>query len=169
MRIPFRKILIDGDVAHVPLTMGKFAKIDRCDIDLVHHWNWRCMVHRNTCYAVRSITIDGKKSTILMHRVLLDAGDGFQVDHINRDGLDNTRKNIRLATASQNRLNQGVRSDSRSGLKGAFWSDERLKWRSHITVDGSKVYLGSYDAPEDAHAAYARASREFHGEFGSVK
>jgi len=88
------------------------------------------------------------------------------VDHKNVCPDDNRWKNLRLATRSQNQANQRKRSGTMSPLKGAHWNRFRGYWQSYIRVGGKSVFLGRFDAPEDAHAAYVAAAAEHFGEFG---
>jgi len=88
------------------------------------------------------------------------------LDHINRDCRDNRIANLRLATDSENLCNKPVRRDSRTGLKGV--APKRKKYAARITKEGRIHFLGSYDTPEDAHAAYCRAARELHGDFAHI-
>jgi len=88
-----------------------------------------------------------------------------QVDHINGDGLDNRRCNLRLATPSQNARNRKLRADSTTGYKGVYQEKKRLKWRATIRVNGKRRTLGRFNAPEDAYRAYCQAATEAFGEY----
>jgi len=89
----------------------------------------------------------------------------FELDHENRNKLDNKIKNLRKATRSQNEMNKIVRSDSKSGIKGV-WMHKRLgRWTSQINLNGKKKHLGLFDTPEEAGAAYQKASAEMFGEY----
>lgn len=92
-----------------------------------------------------------------------------ELDHVNGDRSDNRIANLRECTSSQNKANQKIRSDSTSGLKGVFKQAGCNSWYSRIRKNGKLVYLGSFPTPELAHAAYARAAREIHGEFARAK
>lgn len=96
--------------------------------------------------------------------------DGMEVDHIDCNPSNNRIDNLRLATSSQQKMNKRVQSNNRSGLKGAYYHDAHKgkKWRSQIKVDGRYRFLGYYHTPEEAHAAYAEAAKEFFGEFARV-
>lgn len=88
------------------------------------------------------------------------------IDHIDVNPLNNSISNLRLATLSQQGQNKHVRSDSRSGLRGAFYNPSRKKsWYSQIRVDGKCFCLGNFHTPEEAHAAYCEAALKHHGEF----
>ncbi len=162
-----RPIRIEGNIAYVPLTKGYEAIIDAEDVPLVEGFNWIASVERNTVYAVRREG-SGCRREIRMHRVIMGDPDGLQVDHRHGNGLDNRRSNLRVATGLQNSRNARIRKDNSSGFKGVSWNKSARKWHARIKVDGSRINLGNYETPEAAHAAYAKASAELHGEFGRI-
>lgn len=157
-----RAIRIDGDIAYVPLTKGYEAVIDAADAATVGQHNWCAEVRGNAVYAVRS---SSGESIIRMHRWLMGTPTGLVSDHIDTDGLNNRRANLRVATHSQNLKNQRTNSHNASGLKGAFYRPRAKRWQSHIRVDGKTHYLGCFKTPEAAHQAYCEASARFHGAF----
>jgi hypothetical protein len=87
------------------------------------------------------------------------------VDHIDGDGLNNRRSNLRVCTHAQNRLNVGKRKSNTSGLKGAFWSKDKSRWESYITFNHTRRFLGRFETAAEAHAAYVNAAKALHGEF----
>jgi hypothetical protein len=167
-----RQIQIDGDIARVPLSRGLTAVIDASDAALVAPFNWYASVRRRgdgsirTAYAVRTER-NGSK-TIQMHREIVRPADGLYPDHVNGDGLDNRRANLRLATSGQNSLNRRNRYDCTSGAKGVCRHKATGKWRAQIMSDGKYYHLGLFDSVEEASAAYVNASKSLHGEFGRV-
>lgn len=165
-----REIYIDGDVAYVTLTQGLKAIIDAADIPLVYGKNWYASRNKGLVYARRKVLgSNGKWITVHMHRVIINAPKGFEVDHANRNSLDNRRINLRLATRSQNMCNTTKRPGTMSKYKGIIWDSRKRKWRALISVNGKNKYLGRFKSQELAHAAYAKASKELHGEFGRTE
>lgn len=160
-----RPIRIEGNVAYITLTKGYEAVVDAADAHLVDSWNWSAIVRAYTVYAVRATKHRGKTTTVLMHRAILNAPGGVQVDHFSGDGLDNRRSNLRLATASENGCNRGRNANNRSGYKGVWWAKDASKWQALITAGGRREYLGLFDSAEAAHEAYRRASERLHGDF----
>lgn len=161
-----RQIEKVGGVAFVPLTRGHKAIIDVEDVPLVEGKNWFAAVRGRKLYAARSVWVPGRNTSRveLMHRMLL----GFPahgVDHEDGDGLNNQRENLRPANKSQNARNSGAHSDNRTGLKGVWFHTQRKRWTSAICVNGNRKYLGLFDTPEEAHAAYSKACVELHGRF----
>jgi hypothetical protein len=148
----------------VPLTHGKFAEVDDADYELLSAFPWRAVRIRNMWYAETYV----RGAREFMHRFLLGAGPGEQVDHRDGDGLHNWRRNLRSATHSLNQSNTR-RVRSKSGFKGVTWgplaSGKLLPWRAYIQVDGHQRHLGRYLTAQEAARAYDRAAREAFGEF----
>jgi len=157
-----REIILNGDSAIVPLTQGRVAVIDACDVPLVYDFNWVVLSARNTTYAQARVK-SGK--VITMHRFLMNAPSGMFVDHKDMDGLNNKRDNLRISTRSQNAYNQGVLARNTSGFKGVCWHKASGKWMARITSNGNHKYLGLFDAAEKAYDAYCDAAKIEHGKF----
>ncbi len=167
-----RPILVEGQVAYVPLTKGYEAIIDAADVPLVEGANWHALesTKGGTVYATRTILRDGKRQHLLMHRALLGVDDpSVEVDHRDGDGLNNRRSvNLRVGTKSENQCNARLRRDNKTGFKGVFYYRPTDTWRASIRYQGKQLHLGYHRCPTAAALAYARASRELHGEFGRV-
>ena len=101
-----------------------------------------------------------------MHRLVLGTPDGQETDHVDGDGLNNRRANLRPATRSQNACNRGPMPGSVSGVKGVYWQKSVQKWHARIDAGGKTHYLGLFRCITAAALAYAKASRALHGEFG---
>lgn len=107
---------------------------------------------------------------MLAHRMvwlyLNGAMPDLKTDHINGVRNDNRLCNLRLATDRENATNVKMHADNQSGFKGVFWCKRSRKWIAKICYKGKQLWLGSFNEPEDAHAAYVKASAEIHKEFG---
>ncbi len=169
-----RPIRVEGQVAYVPLTKGYEAIIDAADVPLLGGVNWYAWASNRAdgsvraVYAVRAIQVGNAQRLIHLHRVIMETPEGLEVDHIDGNGLNNQRSNLRNATRSQNLRNQGAKSTNTSGRKGVSLDRQTGKWRARIWLEGKNRNLGSFNCPTAAALAYARASRELHGEFGRV-
>ena len=155
----------------IPLSQGKFAKVDAEDFEWLSQWNWHVRWDRHTksFYAERRETrfIDGKRAHYKMHRVILNVAKGVEVDHANRDTLDNQRGNLRAASRAQNAWNMKTPSTNTSGIKGVCkgYGDN---WTAQIMANGNYVRLGSFSSKEEAKQAYVKAAAELHGEFARL-
>ena len=150
----------------IKLTLGQTAIVCDCHDHLVLPYKWYAQYDKTTrsYYAVRS-TYSGKRKTVLMHREILQAERGKQIDHINHDTLDNRCSNIRICTPSNNQCNRGKQKNNTSGYKGVFSNGNGNKWRARIKINGKMKVLGSYSSPEEAARAYDRAAIILHGDF----
>jgi hypothetical protein len=146
----------------IPLTRGFVALVDDADYPTVSQWKW---LYVGSGYAGRFVSLGGRKLLIYLHRFLLEAQPDQRVDHINGDGLDNRRENLRLATVRENLQNRRCSSRSRSGMKGVSWHKAARKWDARITLKGVRIHLGYYDDLEAAALMYDAAARLFFGEF----
>ena len=146
----------------IPLTHGKIAIVDEADAELVLSGRpWTAIQPKtHTWYAMRHVR--APRVTISMH-ILVAGYKG--VDHVNGNGLDNRRINLRPATRAQNRVNCGLQRNNKSGYKGVRWDRRGRKWIAVITADGHRMYLGCFDDPVDAARAYNRAAAEAFGEY----
>jgi len=153
----------------ITLTRGYTALIDDDDRELALH-KWHSREDATTVYVIRSTPrINGKQQTVLLHRLIMSRMIGRQlgtqefVDHINRNGLDNRRENLRLATSSENSHNSRKHVDNTSGFKGV--TRDNNKWKAQICVNRKVIHLGNFNTPEEAHAAYVEAALKYHGKF----
>ena len=155
----------------IELTQGQVALVDDADFDYLNQWKWRFVADKRnpqyTGYALRNIMVGGKETTIRMHREILGlvSGDGLCADHINSNGLDNRRTNLRICVASQNQANRGKQKNCKSGFKGVSWNKSNRKWVSLIQVLGKHIYLGGFDCKINAARAYDEKAKEVFGEF----
>lgn len=162
------------DYCTIVLTKGLFALIDQMDYERISKHRWHAhMAPSGRFYAIRNVRIAGshgrRKKTIFMHREVMDAQGGVQIDHVEHvNTLDNRRSNLRHATFSQNGQNKSKRRTNKSGFKGvhkAYTTVSGERWIAQIQSNGVHEYLGTFTSPESAYKAYCDAARERHGEF----
>jgi len=154
----------------IPLTQGQYAIVDPDDYVSLATYKWRiCKTKgKNVLYAERSIRLpSGKYSRILMHRQIFSVPEGFVIDHINRNGLDNRKANLRPATVAQNAQNARKRKN-RSGYKGVWFARDKGLWRAAIWHNNKRKHLGYFDNEIDAALSYDSAAKKHHGEFASL-
>lgn len=150
---------IDGNTAILLLakTSGEIIEtiIDLEDLEKVlsypNRWCVRGKKSRWYVYA-NTPTVNGKRSTIELHRFLMDAPSDMVVDHINHNTLDNRKSNLRIVTSAQNNQNRkGCHSDNKySRLRNVHWHKGLSKWRVRIIANGKTHYIGAYDDLEQA-------------------
>lgn len=153
----------------IPLSQGKVALIDDADYEKVSHHKWSVSFCKTgqKWYARRTIRRDKKQHTIYLHRFILDAPPHLQVDHINGNGLDNRRANLRLVTVTQNRQ-CGRSRPNKTRLKGVCFYKSRQTYQARIVVNGKKICLGYYKTPLEAALAYDAAAIKPHGEYARL-
>lgn len=151
----------------IQLTQCKVAIVDDDDYEWLNQWKWYV---NDTGYAQRNVKNSlGRKTILKMHRLILglEYGNRLEADHINRNKLDNTRKNLRVATRTENSFNKIAHADSLTGIKGIYWNKEKSKWQAQIRINGKQTNLGRFCTKEIAHQVYCEAALKYHGEFAN--
>ena len=154
---------MDKTVMGIPLTQGKVALVDAEDYERVNQHKWH---YHKQGYARRMLPIgSGKKKVLCMHHMIIDVPEGFHPDHINGNGLDNRRVNLRIATPTQNSHNAKMRGDNTTGHRGIFEDKKYNKWRVAFKIDGVQKQFGYYDSKQEAIDMYHSVSKSLRGEF----
>jgi hypothetical protein len=143
-----------GDMREISLGHGKVMLVDDEDYDFMTQFEWRAKKDSEGRYYAHA--------TLVAHKLLVKYSI---VDHVNGNGLDNRKENLRVATPQQNSWNRGIRSDSRTGYKGVRYIPDRDAYSVRIQVNGQRKYLGYFKDPVEAAKAYDVAAREHFGEF----
>lgn len=138
------------------------ALIDIEDIDKVKNIKWhRSDFQRNTYYCMSNDSTYKR-----LHRLVLEITDpNVFIDHINHNGLDNRKENLRICTNQENIQNCLTPKNNKSGCKGVYWSKDRNKWTVQVTINNKTKYIGRYDSYEDAIEARKEAAKIYYGEF----
>lgn len=153
----------------IPLTRGMVALVDDEDYDRLSKHEWRAYWRGYTFVARSRRRVGGR--TLYMHREILNAPTGREVDHVDGNSLNNCRSNIRLATTSQNNMNKGkprIKRTPTSKYKGVYWDRSSGAFRAGIRVNGIQKHLGQFRNEEDAARAYDVAAHELFGEFARL-
>ena len=151
----------------IELTQGKFALVDDADYKYINQFKWCFKKDRNDKgYAVRKE--NGKITK--MQFLILEKQDGLIIDHINMNGIDNRKENLRLCTKAENCQNRSIRKDSSSGYKGVFRTKNSKKnpWRARVTNNGKRINLGVFPSKKEASMAYNEKAKELFGDFAAI-
>ena len=151
----------DDGARLIPLTQGRFAIVDAADYERLAKYKWCAYRNNNSFYACRGFHF--KK--VCMHRQILHAPSGMLVDHIDRNGLNNRKSNLRVCTAAQNCCNRGPNRNGSSKYKGVYWHKRNKKWLVGISAPQKRLFLGSFVDQLEAAIAYDRKAEVLFGEF----
>jgi hypothetical protein len=149
----------------ISLTQGLFALVDDDDYNYLNQFKWYAIKDGRNFYARRNITINEKQKPILMH---WDVMNGKGVDHIDNNGLNNQKENLRFCTSSQNQMNTRKRKNTSSIYKGVNLEKRNNKWRSEIRINKKPIYIGTFISEIEAAKAYNKMAIEYFGEFANV-
>lgn len=163
-----RKPWIVGPVAFIPLTQGLVATIDAQDLPLAAPYLWYAQRIGDLVYAATNLRQRGSKARklIYLHRLILP--DVPLIDHRDRDGLNNTRHNLRPASRAQNAHNSKIPVSNRSGHRGVCWDKALKRWKAYLRDGKRQHHLGYFDTAQEAAEMRKRAEASFRGPFGST-
>lgn len=154
---------LNAETKLIVLSRGLFAKVGSEDFKDVERYTWFAQPNGTMFYAKNS------KTGMLMHRYILGMTDYEKtIDHKDRDGLNNTRDNLRICTFKQNSYNISCRATSMSKYKGVTHVWQTGKWRVRITTPTGRISLGIYNTEEEAAKVYDCAAIKYQGEFANL-
>jgi hypothetical protein len=147
----------------IKLRDGEIVLVDDEDFEWLNRWRWK-LENRSNKYACRfDSTI---RNTILMHRIIMQTPKGKQTDHINHNGLDNRKENLRVCTCAENSMNQNIQKRNKYGYKGIRKIGK--KWQAYITLNKKWIHIGVYLSAEDAAKAYDKTAISLFGDFAKA-
>lgn len=155
-------------VKELQLSRGMIALVDDEDYDWLIQYKWYANTFSGRWYAATKGMGDGE--TTLLHRLIMNPPNGMQVDHINHNGLDCRRCNMRIVTPSQNMMNK-IKQKSKyskpcsSRFKGVHWDKLNNCWKTEIMINRKHVWIGRFEYEIDAAHAYDVKAKELFGEY----
>lgn len=155
--------MMHDETIEIPLTQGHSAVITASDFELVSAFKWHLHPGRHTNYARTSIKKGGIVMHILMHVLILGKQSGSVIDHIDENGLNNTRGNIRHVSPGMNRARAAHQKNNTTGSRGVYWHKAMGKWKAQIGHNGRRIHIGYFSSKRNATTAYSQKYREFFG------
>ncbi len=152
-----------GNHAWNVLTRGFVTYTDVADKGVLESCSWSTLIQHGGKRIYAKTNIRG--TVMSLHRMLMQPAKGAQTDHVNSNGLDNRRDNLRKATPAQNLCNARTRKDNTSGVKGVSWVGRRQRWEAYVSLGGKKHHFGYYMDKTDAICARHMAAETLHGAF----
>jgi len=146
---------------------GKVVLVDDEDYAMLSQYTWWISIRKSNIYVYTNSPETGKH--VYMHRLVMGATGRYNcVDHIDGDGLNNQKHNLRLSTISQNCKNRKIFPGGTSKYKGVSWNKANRKWFAQIRNHYTKMYIGYFDDEKEAALAYNQAALKYHGEFATI-
>ena len=164
----YRRLRYGYTFRRIPLTHGKYAIVDTDDYVWLSKYKWYVVKRGNTFYANRGqwSKTQKRRLTITMHRLIIDVPDGLFVDHINHNGLDNRKANLRPATPAENaRYARYPKINTSSKYRGVWYNKKKEKWRATISVNLKRKQIGYFKNEIDAARAYDNAAKHYYKDF----
>lgn len=150
------------------LLVGKkkhVVRIDDADWETVRHYRLTVAVRTGTIYVKLQRSHKKIRECHYLHRFLMNAERGTIVDHIDGNGLNNCRANLRIVTSGQNAMNMGLSARNSTGTTGVCWAQHPRKYMAYITVNKKTIHLGFFHSFDAASEARLAAEIKYHGEF----
>lgn len=147
---------------------GKPFLFDKEDYDKIKDRCWR---EAKSGYNYSAIQSGNKKDRVFLHNLVMEhnPSDGMVVDHINRDTMDNRKKNLRLCSVAENTNNRTIGRNNKSGILGVYWNNRQQRWIANIGYNKKLISLGAFHEFEDAIIARLNAECSLLGEYAPQK
>lgn len=149
----------------IQLSQGLVALVDDEDFEALNQFKWCANKMGNAFYAARNIRVDGKRTRITMHCEVMN---GKWIDHIDHNGLNNQKSNLRFCTRSENQMNKQKKENTSSIYKGVYFYKPNGRWQASIRINYKKIHLGYFDLEIDAAKAYNKKAIELFCEFANL-
>lgn len=152
------------------LSKGLFCTVDDSDFEFLNQYKWTASGKAKYGFrAIRGFSFfkNGTETSrpILMHRVITMCPNGFEVDHIDGDQLNNQKNNLRIVSHCSNMKNRRQKSDMTSRFKGVSFCKQSGKWVGRLQANGRILLNAGFDSEEDAAREYNKYAKQYHGKF----
>ncbi len=170
LRIADRRCQMTKEIV---LSRGTVAIVDDEDYQMLRLIRWHVMRSGKSAYARTATWGESVLGHSLMHRVIMGNPVGKDVDHINGNGLDNRKANLRICTTSENLHNADKQRTWRgkgtsSAFKGVYWHSRAKKWAASLACDGKNVHLGLFESEKAAALAFNQVAVSLFGDFARL-
>lgn len=149
----------------IKLNNHRHALIDDSDYPLISQFRWHVVHPYRKCFYAGT---QHNGRLVLMHRMILGANKGQLIDHINHNGIDNRRKNLRFCTPTQNCMNKTKRHCKNDTPYKGIYRGYKGTWRACIRLSNVTIHLGSHKTQEDAARAYNKEAKRLFGKFAHL-
>lgn len=139
--------------------------MDDEDYEWLNEYKWHIDAYG---YAGAAIKINNKWVKKIMHRLLINTPNGMEIDHIDNNGLNNQKSNLRIVTHHQNIMNKSKRKNGSSIFRGVGWCKAANKWQARISLNKKEHYIGIFKNEKDAAKAYNERAIELFGEYANL-
>lgn len=149
----------------------KEVLIDDEDWERIKKYRWFIWKHHNKFYVMSTIynKITKETKNFSLHRLIMNFPKNMQINHIDGNGLNNQKNNLRVCTQAENLRNSKKSKNNTSGYKGVSYNKYAKKYDARIMIDHKQIFLGNFKTLELAYVAYCKASKKYHGKFGRVE
>lgn len=150
----------------IKLTQNKIASVDDEDYEYLNQWKWYAFKRGHTYYVVRHISY--KDKLIFMHRLIMKPDNGMEVDHIDHNGLNNQKANLRNCSHAENSRNKSATGSSKYLGVAFAYKNGHTYIKSMININGRNTHLGIFKTEELAAHKYDEMAKIHHGEFANL-
>lgn len=157
----------------IELTKGYVAIVDDDDYDRLSKYKWSALENNKTVYAVHRFKneLSGKYKMVGMHRFIIGISENYRIDHIDRNGLNNCKNNLRKCSDADNQHNKTIYKNNTTGYRGISFfpkANKNKPFTAHICLNRKLVHIGYFKTDIEAAKAYDKKAIELFGEFASL-
>ena len=157
--------IVDNEYVKIYMKHNRVGFFDIEFLDVVKQYHWCSCKDGNTYYMKAYAKIDGKRTNIKLHRLIMGSPEGKVINHKDHNGLNNRKYNLEICTHVENSRYANLSKVNTSGYKGVYWHKRGAVWCAKIKYCDKAIHLGSFKNKIDAAKAYNEAALKYHGQF----